>query len=283
MPDRDEAEIAALERALARMPEDVSIRLRLMRAYADAGYNRRAFALLTAQGRGPLGGAPARALQGRIAIAAGEPKAALDLLSGDVSPGERLVRARAMLALGMDAYGACQEYWEATAQDASLGDAELERLLEAALYREGGGAHGAPLRRHLVGCACTDVARTGAEWIFRFGDRGRLVAGCPWRIRAGEDGDILLGHADHGRSGSDKAPIDGVVRARHLLGERPVTAVWVQDSTGDLAIAFEKTRLEVFNVSRVREAWTFTIHGHFTKVAMGGGGIVERSARKPAP
>lgn len=123
----DEATLAALRQALSATPENDALRVVLVRALAERGEAREAWAL--AEPALARLGAEERRLAASQAILVGEEERALDLLQGSEAA-TFLLRARALIGLGR-ADAALAAYNEAIAKNAALEDPGLKARITA--------------------------------------------------------------------------------------------------------------------------------------------------------
>jgi ATP-dependent 26S proteasome regulatory subunit len=122
----DRNAIDGLKQALAVSPDNLTLRMLLVRALLDAGAAREAVEYVRDVAPIALGAAE-RALAGKVHLACDNPAAALAVCSGD-GPEEQIVRARAHLALEEHREGLAA-YDKAVAANPALEDRELRKAL----------------------------------------------------------------------------------------------------------------------------------------------------------
>ncbi len=134
----DEATLKSLMLALDASPENTALRQLAMRGQAECNRPGEALAILKAGGADWLPDADARCLAAEIAIDAGEPDTAIDVLTEN-SAQELCWRARALLALGRPGE-ALECYDRAVDRNVAVEDVDLRQALaSAAQQAEGGG------------------------------------------------------------------------------------------------------------------------------------------------
>jgi transitional endoplasmic reticulum ATPase len=124
----DDTTLASLRAALAQSPDNEQLLLVLLRAYLTRGEPDVAAGLLE-QHRQPPAGEEGRELAARVWLASGKPQAVLPLTEAG-PPALRVLRARALLALGREAE-ARASYAGAIADNPTLEDKALAAQLHA--------------------------------------------------------------------------------------------------------------------------------------------------------
>lgn len=142
----DDTTLSALRTALAATPQNLELRLVLLRAYLERDESAELAALLEAVTPQALTKSADRALAARASLAVDDAEGALSFLAQDSDePDVLLLRARALLALERRAEG-LRAYDAAVAAQPALEDRDLRRGLMADVREFPTGGRGARLR-----------------------------------------------------------------------------------------------------------------------------------------
>jgi hypothetical protein len=121
------------------------------------------------------------------------------------------------------------------------------------------------------------------SWGFDFGAGNTVTADCPWRIL--DASSLRLTDSDHGQSFGHPAPIDATRIASDLLSGARVSAISIDQRSGDLHVGLDNgLELQLINNSSGYEAWHATAaraEDMVHIVAQGGGEIALWCEAKP--